>query len=181
MLIFSPGNAKSSSQFAGFHIQNWDELPRLPLWFFSQNINLYQLLQYLHSPNPLLHKWRDEIFQKWLYGGGWEIFTVNGGKPRMGVGGFTMGDGKFLKSLYIVWVWVLTPYFMKTPLILPTFFKFFPPPPPISLSPPAPFRSPPLLFLLSFFLWVLNGDHITFHVLFYLIDLHMLSLGTLVQ
>ena len=31
MLIVGPKNAKSSSWFVGFHLWNWDELPRLPL------------------------------------------------------------------------------------------------------------------------------------------------------
>ena len=30
MLTVSPKNAKSSSQFVGFHLRNGDELPRLP-------------------------------------------------------------------------------------------------------------------------------------------------------
>ena len=29
MLIVSPRNAKSSLRFVGFHLRNWDELPRL--------------------------------------------------------------------------------------------------------------------------------------------------------
>ena len=106
-------------------------------------------------------KWGEAKNGGWgVYNGRWEVFKVS------------------LHSLSVG----ANPLFYEDPPYITYLFQVFPTPtPPISLSPPAPFRSPPLLFLLSFFLWVLNGDHITFHVLFYLIDLHMLSLGTLVQ
>ena len=47
------------------------------------------------------------------------------------------GDGKFLKSLYIVGRGRLTPYFMKTYIAypLPSFSNFVCPPHPTSLSP----------------------------------------------
>ena len=47
-------------------------------------------------------------------GGGWEIFTRNGGE-----GCFVMGDGKFLKSLDIVDRGVLNPLSYEDPPILP--------------------------------------------------------------
>ena len=49
----------------------------------------------------------------------------NGGKPGMrGELALKWGDGKFVKSLYIVGRGVLTSYFMKIPLVFPN-----PPPP----------------------------------------------------
>ena len=56
------------------------------------------------------------------------------------------GDGKILKTLYIVGSGVLTPLFYEDPPILPTLPPFF------HLQPP-----PPMFFLLSCFLgeWVI--------------------------
>ena len=94
--------------------------------------------------------------------GGWEIFTRNGGKP---------GKGRLYFIFHIFSNFMKTPYIAYPPLfqILSTHCQ-------LQLL-------PPLFFLLSsFFGWM---DLTTFDVLFYLmlndnIDLHMLSLGTLV-
>ena len=60
----------------------------------------------------------------------------------MGRGGglvLLWGDGKFLKSLYIVDKGVLTPYFAKTPYIAYPCIHILSTPPLTSLSLPTPF------------------------------------------
>ena len=82
------------------------------------------------------------------------------GKARNGGGSwfYNGGDGKFLKSLQIVGRRVLTTLFYEDPLYcLPSFFRFCPTP---SLSPPI--STPTVLSVM---------DNM---------DLHILSLGTLV-
>ena len=84
-------------------------------------------------PSPLpLHKAGRWKFSKIPVMGGWKFFTRTGGSQewRWGGGGggwwFYNGDGKFLKSLYIVGRGVLTPLFYEDPLtyvaFCPTFF-----------------------------------------------------------
>ena len=55
--------------------------------------------------------------------GGWEIFTRNGEGARNEGVGFIMGDGKILKSLYIVGRGVLTPLFYED--LLYCLFRLF--------------------------------------------------------
>ena len=64
-----------------------------------------------------------------VMGDGKFLLDIRGGEPGMGVGRwfYNGGDGKFVKSLYIVGRGLLTPLFMETPLYcLPSFFNFFP-------------------------------------------------------
>ena len=119
-------------------------------------------MAYIASSEPPPHppSWD---FSKVAAKGGWKIFTRNREVVVL------CGDGKFLRSLYIVGRGVLTPLFYEDPPYIAN-------PPPFSnfVQPP-----PPMFFLFScLFDWM--GDHATFGVLFYLMDLHMSSLGTLV-
>ena len=81
-----------------------------------------------------------------------------------------MGDGKFLKSLYIVDRGMLNLYFMKTPLYC------LPPPTSLSLQTPTP-----NVLSIVLFLWQNGWSHHTWCAILLNdnMDLHMFSLGTL--
>ena len=98
------------------------------------------------------------------------------------------GDGKFLKSLYIVDRGVQAQFIYEDPLYCirpPLFFKFCPCTPPSPHSPhlaPIPYHlqtSPLLLFILSCFFGRM-GDHTTFDVLLYLMILQIYTCQALV-
>ena len=103
------------------------------------------------------------------------------GARNRGVG-FIMGDGDFLKSLYILGRGVLTPLFYEDPpyCLLPSFSNFVQPtPPPTSLSPS---NASPTVPFVDLFLW-LNGWSCHIWCVILLndnMDIHMSSLGTLV-
>ena len=108
---------------------------------------------------------------------GWEFLLEMGGKPGMGErGGYVMGHGKFLNSLYIVGRGVLTPLFSEDPLYwLPPFFQF-------CSSLPFPFHLQPHPYC-SFCCPISLakcGDHTTFDVLFYLMIIWIYTCQTLV-
>ena len=63
-----------------------------------------------------------------VMGDGKFLLDIRGGEPGMGVGRwfYNGGDGKFVKSLYIVGRGLLTPPIYGDPPILPTIlFQFF--------------------------------------------------------
>ena len=113
-----------------------------------------------------------------------ELLLEMGGSQEWGRGGwfYNGGDGKCLKSSYIVGERMLSPLFYADLPISPTttspFSNFIeplpsplPPPPLTSLSPPTPI---PTDFSIFLFLWLNRWScHIWMH-------LHMSSLGTLV-
>ena len=96
----------------------------------------------------------------------------------MGDTSFIIGYEKFLKSLDIVGRGVLTPPSLWRPPILPTcsFFKFCPSPSHfLVISSPTP-----IVLSVVLFLWLSRWSHIWWAVLLNDdMDLHMLSLGTL--
>ena len=105
--------------------------------------------------------------------GGWDwskmAVELGGGSQEWGGGvGFIMGDGKFLKSLYIVDRGMLNLYFMKTPLYC------LPPPLPCHFKPPIP-----MFFLLSCF-FDRMADRTTLDVLFYLMIIWIYTCSALV-
>ena len=108
--------------------------------------------------------------------GGWEIFTRNGEGARNEGVGFIMGDGKILKSLYIVGRGVLTPLFYEDLLYcLFRLFQMLKKKISCHLQPP-----PSLFFLLPcFFSWM--GDNTTFDVLFYLMIISIYTCQALVS
>ena len=93
---------------------------------------------------------------------GWEFLLEMGGKPGMGErGGYIMGHGKFLNSLYIVGRGVLTPYFLKTPYIGYSHFSNF-------VHPfHFPFTSNPIATALSVVLFLWLNVVITLHLMCY--------------
>ena len=104
-------------------------------------------------------------------------FFKNGcGKPGIGVCFYNNGNEK--KSLYIVGRGVLTPYFMKIPLYcLPSLFSNF-----VHLLPLSPTPSPTVLSVVLF-LWLTGWSYYIWCAILLnvIMDLHMLSLGTLHQ
>ena len=102
-------------------------------------------------------------------------FFKNGcGKPGIGVCFYNNGNEK--KSLYIVGRGVLTPYFMKIPLYcLPSLFSNF-----VHLLPLSPTPSPTVLSVVLF-LWLTGWSYYIWCAILLnvIMDLHMLSLGTL--
>ena len=93
---------------------------------------------------------------------GWEFLLEMGRKPGMGErGGYIMGHGKFLNSLYIVGRGVVTPYFLKTPYIgYPHFSNFVHPF-------HFPFTSNPIPTALSVVLFLWLNVVITPHLICY--------------
>ena len=84
-------------------------------------------------------------------GGDGKFLLEMGGSQEWGEWFYNRGDGKFLKSLYIVGIGVQTPLFYEDPPILPT-------PTPISnfVEPPSTYLSLPTPTPVVLFLW-LNG------------------------
>ena len=129
------------------------------MYTFQGKLILLHISVQTPSPFPPFLKGEGWDFWKMAVMRGWKIYTRNGGKPGMrGELALKWGDGTFVKSLYIVGRGVLTSYFMKIPLILPTplppLFQILTTPLP---RPPSLLPTPtPTVYSVVLFLW-LNG------------------------
>ena len=99
----------------------------------------------------------------------------------MGCGGLIMGEWEIFRIFLCSCLRGATPYFIKTSLYPPFFFKFCPTNPPPPPTPLPCHLQPPLHCFIVLCLW-LNGwsCHIWCAILLNNMNLHMSSLGTLV-